>query len=80
MRQQKVEQMPQPPLHAKHGRCGVHHLTQAAQQRGTPFQPDQGVVGADLEGLGEEVRRRVRETTGITLEWEIKRLGTGGTR
>jgi UDP-N-acetylmuramate dehydrogenase len=30
---------------------------------------------ADLESLGEEVRRRVREKTGISLEWEIKRLG-----
>ncbi|MCR9256305.1 MAG: UDP-N-acetylmuramate dehydrogenase [Alphaproteobacteria bacterium] len=30
---------------------------------------------ADLEGLGEEVRDRVREATGVTLEWEIKRLG-----
>lgn len=30
---------------------------------------------ADLEGLGEEVRRRVRETAGVELEWEIKRLG-----
>jgi UDP-N-acetylmuramate dehydrogenase len=29
----------------------------------------------DLEGLGEEVIRRVRDKTGITLEWEIKRLG-----
>jgi UDP-N-acetylmuramate dehydrogenase len=29
----------------------------------------------DLEGLGEEVRRRVHAATGITLEWEIKRLG-----
>jgi UDP-N-acetylmuramate dehydrogenase len=33
-------------------------------------------TAADLEGLGEEVRRRVFATTGITLEWEIKRLGT----
>ena len=32
----------------------------------------------DIEALGEEVRRRVRETSGVTLEWEIKRLGTGG--
>jgi UDP-N-acetylmuramate dehydrogenase len=32
-------------------------------------------TAADLEGLGEEVRRRVFETTGITLEWEIKRVG-----
>ena len=30
---------------------------------------------ADLEALGEEVRRRVKETSGITLEWEIKRVG-----
>jgi UDP-N-acetylmuramate dehydrogenase len=30
---------------------------------------------ADIEGLGEEVRRRVRENSGIELEWEIKRVG-----
>jgi len=30
---------------------------------------------ADLEALGEEVRRRVKEKSGITLEWEIKRVG-----
>ncbi|MCP5433249.1 MAG: UDP-N-acetylmuramate dehydrogenase [Alphaproteobacteria bacterium] len=30
---------------------------------------------ADLERLGETVRARVREETGIELEWEIKRLG-----
>lgn len=30
---------------------------------------------ADLEALGEEVRRRVKENSGITLEWEIKRVG-----
>jgi UDP-N-acetylmuramate dehydrogenase len=32
-------------------------------------------TAADLEALGEEVRRRVLETTGIALEWEIKRIG-----
>lgn len=32
-------------------------------------------TAADLEGLGEEVRRRVKEKTGIALEWEIKRIG-----
>ena len=32
-------------------------------------------TAADLEALGEEVRRRVKETSGVTLEWEIKRLG-----
>nr|WP_205800085.1 UDP-N-acetylmuramate dehydrogenase [Microvirga terricola] len=30
---------------------------------------------ADIEGLGEEVRRRVLETSGVQLEWEIKRVG-----
>jgi UDP-N-acetylmuramate dehydrogenase len=32
-------------------------------------------TGADLEALGEEVRRRVREHAGVELEWEIVRLG-----
>lgn len=32
-------------------------------------------TAADLEKLGEEVRRRVLETSGVTLEWEIKRVG-----
>ena len=30
---------------------------------------------ADIEALGEEVRRRVREHSGIELEWEIQRVG-----
>ncbi|MBF9233590.1 UDP-N-acetylmuramate dehydrogenase [Microvirga sp. BT350] len=30
---------------------------------------------ADIEGLGEEVRRKVLETSGVELEWEIKRVG-----
>jgi UDP-N-acetylmuramate dehydrogenase len=29
----------------------------------------------DIETLGETVRRRVQETSGIALEWEIKRIG-----
>jgi UDP-N-acetylmuramate dehydrogenase len=32
-------------------------------------------TGAQIETLGEEVRRRVRENSGIDLEWEIKRIG-----
>lgn len=32
-------------------------------------------TSADIEGLGEEVRRRVSETQGVTLEWEIARVG-----
>jgi UDP-N-acetylmuramate dehydrogenase len=34
-----------------------------------------GATAADIEGLGEEVRRRVYEMTGIVLEWEICRVG-----
>ncbi|GGD98314.1 UDP-N-acetylenolpyruvoylglucosamine reductase [Tsuneonella deserti] len=32
-------------------------------------------TSADIESLGEEVRRRVYEKSGITLEWEIQRVG-----
>lgn len=32
-------------------------------------------TAADLEALGDEVRRRVHETSGIVLEWEIERVG-----
>ncbi|WP_323785857.1 UDP-N-acetylmuramate dehydrogenase [Thalassovita sp.] len=34
-----------------------------------------GATAADLEGLGEEVRKKVYENSGITLEWEIMRVG-----
>lgn len=34
-----------------------------------------GATGYDLELLGETVRARVLENSGIRLEWEIKRLG-----
>lgn len=34
-----------------------------------------GATAADLEGLGEEVRKRVFQTSGISLEWEIMRVG-----
>lgn len=32
-------------------------------------------TAADIEGLGEEVRARVRETSGVSLQWEIRRIG-----
>jgi len=32
-------------------------------------------TSADIEGLGEEVRRRVAESQGVNLEWEIQRVG-----
>jgi UDP-N-acetylmuramate dehydrogenase len=34
-----------------------------------------GATAADIETLGETVRRRVKENSGIELEWEIKRIG-----
>ena len=37
-----------------------------------------GATAADIEGLGEEVRRRVLAATGVTLEWEIKRHRRAG--
>ncbi len=32
-------------------------------------------TAADIETLGETVRRRVKENSGVELEWEIKRIG-----
>ena len=32
-------------------------------------------TSADIEALGEEVRRRVKDKSGVTLEWEIQRVG-----
>lgn len=34
-----------------------------------------GASAADIEELGEEVRRRVLETSGVQLAWEIRRVG-----
>ncbi len=34
-----------------------------------------GATAADLEGLGEEVRKRVLQNAGISLQWEIMRVG-----
>ncbi len=35
----------------------------------------QNATAADLERLGEEVRRRVLDNSGVTLRWEVKRVG-----
>ena len=34
-----------------------------------------GATAADLENLGEDVRKKVFQSSGITLEWEIMRVG-----
>jgi UDP-N-acetylmuramate dehydrogenase len=36
---------------------------------------DRNATAEDIERLGETVRARVRETSGVTLQWEIIRLG-----
>ncbi len=40
------------------------------------FINDGTASAADIEALGEEVRRRVRNNSGIDLVWEIRRIGT----
>jgi UDP-N-acetylmuramate dehydrogenase len=32
-------------------------------------------TASDIEGLGEDIRRRVAAASGVNLEWEIKRIG-----
>lgn len=40
------------------------------------FMVNEGSAKAsDLETLGEEIKRKVKETSGIDLSWEIKRIG-----
>jgi len=34
-----------------------------------------GASAADIETLGETVRKRVKENSGVELDWEIKRIG-----
>jgi UDP-N-acetylmuramate dehydrogenase len=34
-----------------------------------------GATAAEIENLGETVRQRVKESSGVELEWEIKRIG-----
>jgi UDP-N-acetylmuramate dehydrogenase len=59
--------------------AGCRGLTVGAAQvseKHTNFLINTGdASAADLEALGEEVRKRVKEKSGITLEWEIKRVG-----
>lgn len=45
-------------------------------EKHTNFLINTGVAtAADLETLGETVRQRVHDTTGVALEWEIRRIG-----
>ncbi len=59
--------------------AGCRGLTRGGAQvseKHTNFLINTGnATSADLEGLGEEVRRRVFAASGVKLEWEIKRIG-----
>ncbi len=55
---------------------GLRHGDAQVSEKHCNFLLNLGAASAaDLEGLGEEVRRRVLAATGVTLEWEIRRLG-----
>ena len=59
--------------------AGCRGLTMGGAQvseKHTNFLINTGnATSADIEGLGEEVRRRVSESQGVDLEWEIQRVG-----
>jgi UDP-N-acetylmuramate dehydrogenase len=55
---------------------GLKHGDAQVSQKHTNFLINTGEATAtELEALGEEVRRRVKEKSGVELEWEIKRVG-----
>lgn len=59
--------------------AGCRGLTRGGamvSEKHTNFLVNTGnATAADIEGLGEEVRRRVFAQSGVTLEWEIRRIG-----
>ena len=59
------------------GRAACPRLPPALPNTSTPKRnANRGnATAADIENWGEEVRRRVRENSGVELEWEIKRIG-----
>ncbi len=59
--------------------AGCRGLTMGGAQvseKHTNFLINTGeATSSDIEGLGEEVRRRVKEKSGVDLQWEIQRVG-----
>jgi len=59
--------------------AGCRGLTMGGAQvseKHTNFLINTGcATSTEIEALGEEVRRRVKEKSGVTLEWEIQRVG-----
>ena len=63
-------------LIAKAGCRGLSRGGAVVSEKHCNFLINTGTAtSADIEGLGEEVRRRVQETCGVELEWEIRRIG-----
>ncbi|MSP52079.1 MAG: UDP-N-acetylmuramate dehydrogenase [Alphaproteobacteria bacterium] len=55
---------------------GLHRGAAVVSEKHCNFLINEGGArAADLEALGEEVRRRVAASTGTALEWEIVRVG-----
>ncbi|MBN9544976.1 MAG: UDP-N-acetylmuramate dehydrogenase [Alphaproteobacteria bacterium] len=55
---------------------GLMHGAAQVSEKHCNFLINTGdATAAAIEALGEEVRRKVRETQGVSLEWEIKRIG-----
>jgi UDP-N-acetylmuramate dehydrogenase len=55
---------------------GLSHGAAQVSEKHCNFLINTGEASAgDIEALGEEVKRRVWETQGVALEWEIKRIG-----
>jgi UDP-N-acetylmuramate dehydrogenase len=59
--------------------AGCRGLTMGGAQvseKHTNFLINTGdATSAEIEALGEEVRARVKQTQGVELQWEIKRVG-----
>ncbi|HEY5347378.1 MAG TPA: UDP-N-acetylmuramate dehydrogenase [Rhizomicrobium sp.] len=55
---------------------GLRHGDAQVSEKHTNFLINLGEASAaDIEALGEDVRKRVKEKFGVELEWEIKRVG-----
>ncbi len=55
---------------------GLRHGDAMVSEKHCNFLINSGnASAADIETLGEEVRRRVADATGVMLEWEIRRIG-----
>ena len=60
----------------KAGCCGLVYNGAKVSEKHCNFLINTGTASAsDLENLGEIVVEKVKETTSITLEWEVKRIG-----